>query len=79
MNYEKKVMVNAYEILTKKDFEWSYEFNHSMRVQFVNLLLEYFTEVEHYEKCAKLVTILKGLENMNENISETTTTGSDNN
>jgi hypothetical protein len=79
MNYEKKVMVNAYEILTKKDFEWTYEFNHSMRVQFVNLLLEYFTEVEHYEKCAKLVTILKGLENMNENISETTTTGSDNN
>ncbi len=78
MNYEREVMVNTYEILTKKDFKWSYEFKHSMKIQMINLLLEYFTDIEHYEKCAKLDTILKKLENMNENISETIITGSEN-
>ena len=55
MNYEKRVMIQAFNILTKKDFKWTDEFSLEMRKQFLDLLLEYFTEIEHYEKCAQLL------------------------
>ena len=51
MNYEKKVMEMAYNILMKRDFKWSAEFSDEMRAQLLKLLLEYFTDIEHYEKC----------------------------
>ena len=50
MNYEKKVMEMTYNILMKEDFKWTPEFNSEMRTQLLNLLLEYFTDIEHYEK-----------------------------
>jgi hypothetical protein len=78
MNYEKEVLINAYEILTKADFKWTDEFRDEMKVKLINLLLEYFTSIEHYEKCAKLAIKLKHLENRNENISKTIITGSEN-
>ena len=59
MNYEKKVMESAYNILMKDDFEWSPEFSTEMQSQFLNLLLEYFTDIEHYEKCADIVKMQK--------------------
>ena len=55
MNYEQKVMESAYNILMKDGFEWGPEFNTEMQSQFLNLLLEYFTDIEHYEKCADIV------------------------
>lgn len=77
MNYEKKVMEDAYNILMKKDFEWSPEFNSDMRNALLNLLLEYFTDIEHYEKCANIVKLQnKSLEIMNGNISKANITGS---
>jgi hypothetical protein len=77
MNYEKKVMEMAYNILIKKDFEWSSEFSTEMRNQLLNLLLEYFTDIEHYEKCANIVKLQnKSLEIMNGNISKANITGS---
>jgi len=77
MNYEKKVMEMAYSILIKKDFEWSSEFSTEMRNQLLNLLLEYFTDIEHYEKCANIVKLQnKSLEIMNGNISKANITGS---
>ena len=77
MNYEKKVMIQAYNILTKKDFKWTDEFSLEMRNQFLDLLLNYFTEIEHYEKCAVIVKLQKqSLEIMNEKISKTNFTGS---
>lgn len=77
MNYEKKVMEDAYNILMKKDFEWTPEFNGEMRKALLNLLLEYFTDIEHYEKCANIVKLQnKSLEIMNGNISKANITGS---
>ena len=77
MNYEKRVMIQAFNILTKKDFKWTDEFSLEMRKQFLELLLNYFTEIEHYEKCAVIVKLQKqSLEIMNENISKTNITGS---
>ena len=78
MNYEKKVMIQAFNILTKKDFKWTDEFSSEMKTEFLDLLLNYFTDIEHYEKCAVIVKIqTKSLENMNENISKTNITGSE--
>ncbi len=77
MNYEKKVMTQAYNILTKKDFKWTDEFSLEMRNQFLDLLLNYFTDIEHYEKCGVIVKLQKqSLGIMNENISKTNITGS---
>jgi len=77
MNYEKIVMIQAYDILTRKDFRWTNEFSEEMRKSFLQLLLDYFTDIEHYEKCAVIVKLQnKNLENMNENISKTIKSGS---
>ena len=77
MNYEKKVMIQTYDILTKKDFKWTNEFSLEMRKSLLKLLLDYFTDIEHYEKCAVIVKLQnKSLENMNENISKTIKSGS---
>lgn len=78
MNYEKKVMENVYSILSKEDFDWSYEFKDSMKVQLLNLLLDYFTDIEQYEKCSNLQKMLVNLENTNESNSETVVSGSSN-
>ena len=74
MNYEKKVMIQCFNILTRKDFEWTDEFSLEMRNQFLDLLLDYFTDIEHYEKCAIIVKKKQSLESMNENISKTNIT-----
>lgn len=76
MSYEKKVMENTFEILTKDDFAWTREFSPEMRVQLVDLLLTYFKDIEDYERCAKLQPMLDELEMKNENHNKTITTGS---
>ncbi len=70
-------MIQAYDILTRKDFRWTNEFSEEMKKSFLQLLLDYFTDIEHYEKCAVIVKLQnKNLENMNENISKTIKSGS---
>ena len=76
MNYERQVMDSAFRILKKKDFKWGHEFDNGMKKGLLNLLLTYFTDIEHYEKCAHIHSLLKNLEKMNENISKTNFTGS---
>ena len=69
-------MNSAFRILNKKDFKWGDEFDNRMKEDLLNLLLKYFTDIEHYEKCARIHSMLKQLENMNENFSKTNFTGS---
>ena len=76
MNYEREVMESAFRILSKKNFKWGYEFDNGMKNELLNLLLKYFTDIEQYEKCAHIHSMIKDLENMNENISKTNFTGS---
>ena len=76
MNYENKVMNSAFRILKKNGFKWSDEFDNGMKSELLNLLLKYFTDIEEYEKCAHIHSMIKDLENMNENISKTNITGS---
>ena len=76
MNYEGKVMNVAYKILKKQDFKWDNEFSNDMKIDLLEMLLKYFTDIEHYEKCAHIHSMLKQLEKMNENFSKTNFTGS---
>ena len=76
MNYEREVMESAFRILSKKNFKLGYEFDDRMKNELLNLLLTYFTDIEQYEKCAHIHSMIKDLENMNENISKTNITGS---
>ena len=76
MNYEREVMESAFRILRKNNFKWWYEFDDRMKRELLNLLLTYFTDIEQYEKCAHIHSMIKDLENMNENISKTNFTGS---
>lgn len=76
MNYEREVMESAFRILKKKNFKWGYEFDNKMKTDLLNMLLTYFTDIEQYEKCAHIHSMIKDLENMNENISKTNFTGS---
>ena len=69
-------MVQAYNILMKEGFQWSTNFKKNMKSQLLNLLLEYFSDIEHYEKCSKLKSIIEKLENVNEIDSKTITSGS---
>lgn len=69
-------MESAFRILSKKNFKWGYEFDDRMKRELLNLLLTYFTDIEQYEKCAHIHSMIKDLENMNENISKTNFTGS---
>jgi hypothetical protein len=76
MNYEREVMLNTYQVLTKPDFVWGGEFSFDMKVQLLGLVLTYFKDVEDYKKCAKIQLMLDKLENKNENHNEAITTGS---
>ena len=76
MNYERQVMESAFRILNKKNFKWGYEFDDRMKTDLLNMLLTYFTDIEQYEKCAHIHSMIKDLENMNENTSKTNITGS---
>lgn len=69
-------MESTYEILMKPEFVWSYEFKDGMKVQLLSLLIDYFTDIEAYEKCAHLNKLLTNLGDKNENMGETITTGS---
>jgi len=78
-NYEKLVMEQAYNILSDSDFKWGYEFRNDMKLDLLNLLIQYFTDIEHYEKCSKLKPIIEKLENVDVKYnSETIETGSNN-
>jgi hypothetical protein len=77
MDYEKKVMRIAYDIISDGEFSWRKDFNYDMKMELLKLLIEYFTDIEHYEKCSKLSEMIKGLEKTNENNRETTITGSE--
>ena len=70
LDYEKQVMVKLFEILNKVDFNWSSEFEHHMKIEMVDLLLEYFTNIEHYEKCGFLKDMKEKLESDDETNSK---------
>lgn len=47
-------MKDSYELLIAKDVEWPYELSDSNKVELLQQAIDYFSEIEEYEKCAIL-------------------------
>ena len=68
-DYEKMVMEQVYDILMEDDFKWSVDFNQKMKMDLLNLLIEYFKNIEDYIKCSKLKPIIENLESSDDEYS----------
>ena len=73
MDYEREALAISYDILTADDFKWSDDFDNTMKIDLIKLLLRHFNrpEIEEYEKCAQLKLMLDDLEKMNEDNNKT--------
>ena len=61
-NYLDLTIEEVYDVITKV-YVWPPNFNNKKKVKFMNSMIKYFIEKEEYEKCAKLQTLIDGLEN----------------
>lgn len=61
-NYFNQVMTDAYRLLTSKRVNWPYELDNDQKIQFMENVIKYFSELEDYQKCN---TIQKKLNSFN--------------
>lgn len=61
-NYFNQVMTDAYTLLTSKRVNWPYELDNDQKIQFMENVIKYFSELEDYQKCN---TIQKKLNSFN--------------
>ena len=69
-DYEQLVMLDVYNIISTKGFVEDDTFTKPERGDYLKLLLEYFEDVEHYDKCTKLRNMIKKMETTDENSSK---------
>jgi len=53
-NYFSDMMQNGYKLLVNERVVWPYELSDSQKVELLQQALEYFQNLEEYEKCAIL-------------------------
>ncbi len=53
-NYFNQLMQDGYHLLVQDKINWPYELETDQKVQLLNLAIEYFQELEEYEKCTLL-------------------------
>jgi hypothetical protein len=53
-NYFNQLMQDGYHLLIQDKINWPYELETDQKVQLLNLAIEYFQELEEYEKCTLL-------------------------
>lgn len=53
-NYFNQLMKDGYYLLVQDKINWPYELETDQKVQLLNLAIEYFQELEEYEKCTLL-------------------------
>ena len=53
-NYFNQLMKDGYYLLVQDKINWPYELEIDQKVQLLNLAIEYFQELEEYEKCTLL-------------------------
>ena len=51
-NYFNQVMTDAYTLLTSKRVNWPYELDNDQKVQFMENVIKYFSDLEDYQKCS---------------------------
>tara|TARA_R110000824_G_scaffold152777_1_gene324063 strand:- start:1149 stop:1406 length:258 start_codon:yes stop_codon:yes gene_type:complete len=62
-NYLDLTLREAYNLITSASDPWPNKFRTYKKVKFIDQLIEYFTELEEYERCAKLVQIKNSILN----------------
>jgi hypothetical protein len=53
-NYFNQMMLAGYELLIADTVDWPYELDDRQKINLLQLALEYFQDLEEYEKCALL-------------------------
>jgi len=66
-NYLNLTVDEVYDVITLINV-WPAGFTSKMKTSFINKMIQHFEEREEYEKCAKLHTIVQGLENSQQSI-----------
>jgi hypothetical protein len=66
-NYLDLTVDEVYDVITNINV-WPRGFTVEMKIKFLNQMIHHFEEREEYEKCAKLYTIVQGLENRQSDI-----------
>ena len=66
-NYLDLTIEEVYDVITNINV-WPRSFTKEMKIKFINGMIKHFEDREEYEKCAKLHTIVQGLENSQSNI-----------
>jgi hypothetical protein len=66
-NYLDLTIEEVYDVITNINV-WPRDFTKEMKIKFINGMIKHFEDREEYEKCAKLHTIVQGLENNQSNI-----------
>ena len=66
-NYLDLTIEEVYDVITQINV-WPRGFTKEMKIKFINQMIIHFEQREEYEKCAKLYTIVQGLENSQSNI-----------
>ena len=61
-NYLDITVDEVYDVITKINV-WPNGFTQTMKISFINKMIQHFEEREEYEKCAKLYDIIQRLEN----------------
>lgn len=67
-NYFNQVMTDAYTLLTSKRVNWPYELDNDQKVQFMENVIKYFSDLEDYQKCS---LIQKKLDSFNKRNKKT--------
>lgn len=60
-----KILVDEmYSILTKsEDIPWPSRYTKENKIEYLELLIENLEELEHYDKCAPIKTLLQKIQN----------------
>ena len=64
-NYFNQVMTDAYTLLTSKRVNWPYELDNDQKVQFMENVIKYFSDLEDYQKCSLIQTKLDSFNKRN--------------
>jgi hypothetical protein len=53
-NYFDQMMTDTYTLLMSRRIKWPYELDNDQKVEFMERVLKYFSDIEDYQKCTAI-------------------------
>jgi hypothetical protein len=53
-NHFNQVMIDTYELLISKRIKWPYELDNDQKIEFMEHVIKYFSDIEDYIKCSEI-------------------------